>query len=338
MANNVLQDNRNQLIKIILAFAAIYIIWGTTYLGIRIAVETMPPFLMAGTRFIISGALLFVILRLRGAPMPKRLHWRSAVIIGAFLLVGGNGLVTWAEQQVPSSTASLVVATVPLWIALFDWLIFRGVRPGRQVTAGLILGLVGIVLLIGPAQVLGTAGFSLFFLLVLLLAPILWGFGSLYSRGAPLPEDTFMATAMEMLGGGVLLLLAGLLTGEAGSLDIAAISARSLAAFVYLTVFGSIIAFTAYIWLLKVVPATKVATYTYVNPVIAVFLGWLVLSEPITPTTITAVFIIVLAVVLITMREPKKAPLKEQANEPVNPATLSPRVAAEAPESDCLAV
>jgi drug/metabolite transporter (DMT)-like permease len=322
MANNVLQDNRNQLIKIILAFAAIYIIWGTTYLGIRIAVETMPPFLMAGTRFIISGALLFVILRLRGAPMPKRLHWRSAVIIGAFLLVGGNGLVTWAEQQVPSSTASLVVATVPLWIALFDWLIFRGVRPGRQVTAGLILGLVGIVLLIGPAQVLGTAGFSLFFLLVLLLAPILWGFGSLYSRGAPLPEDTFMATAMEMLGGGVLLLLAGLLTGEAGSLDIAAISARSLAAFVYLTVFGSIIAFTAYIWLLKVVPATKVATYTYVNPVIAVFLGWLVLSEPITPTTITAVFIIVLAVVLITMREPKKAPLKEQANEPVNPATL----------------
>ena len=322
MANNVLQDNRNQLIKIILAFAAIYIIWGTTYLGIRIAVETMPPFLMAGTRFIISGALLFVILRLRGAPMPKRLHWRSAVIIGAFLLVGGNGLVTWAEQQVPSSTASLVVATVPLWIALFDWLIFRGVRPGRQVTAGLILGLVGIVLLIGPAQVLGTAGFSLFFLLVLLLAPILWGFGSLYSRGAPLPEDTFMSTAMEMLGGGVLLLLAGLLTGEAGSLDIAAISARSLAAFVYLTVFGSIIAFTAYIWLLKVVPATKVATYTYVNPVIAVFLGWLVLSEPITPTTITAVFIIVLAVVLITMREPKKAPLKEQANEPVNPATL----------------
>ena len=304
MTKNALQDNRNQLFKIILAFAAIYIIWGTTYLGIRIAVETMPPFLMAGTRFVISGALLFFILRLRGAPMPKRLHWRSAVIIGAFLLVGGNGLVTWAEQQVPSSTASLVVATVPLWIALFDWLIFRGVRPGRQVTAGLILGLIGIVLLIGPAQVLGTAGFSLFFLLVLLLAPILWSFGSLYSRGAPLPEDTFMATAMEMLGGGVLLLLAGLLAGEAGGLDMEAISTRSLAAFVYLTIFGSIIAFTAYIWLLKVVPATKVATYTYVNPVIAVFLGWLVLNETITPITILSSAIIILAVILIQSAKP----------------------------------
>jgi drug/metabolite transporter (DMT)-like permease len=235
MSKQRLQDNQNQMIKIILAFAAIYIIWGTTYLGIRIAVETMPPFLMAGTRFVFSGALLFAILRLRGAPMPKRLHWRSAVIIGAFLLVGGNGLVTWSEQQVPSSTAALVVATVPLWIALFDWLVFKGERPGRRVTIGLVLGLIGIILLIGPGQILGTAGFSLFFLLVLLLAPILWSLGSLYSRGAPLPEDTFMSTAMEMLGGGILLLLAGLLTGEAGSLDITAISMRSLAAFAYLT-------------------------------------------------------------------------------------------------------
>ncbi|MFN2135816.1 MAG: EamA family transporter, partial [Candidatus Promineifilaceae bacterium] len=272
MAHKMLQEDRKQSIKIILAFAAIYIIWGTTYLGIRIAVETMPPFLMAGTRFVFSGLLLFLILRLRGAPMPKRVHWRSAFIIGAFLLVGGNGLVTWSEQQVPSSTAALVVATVPLWIALFDWLIFKGARPGKRVTAGLLLGLLGIILLIGPGQILGTAGFSLTALAILLLAPLLWSLGSLYSREADLPEDTFMSTSMEMLAGGVLLLLAGLLTGEAGSLDATAFSSRSLAAFVYLTIFGSIIAFSAYIWLLKFVPATKVATYTYVNPVIAVFL------------------------------------------------------------------
>jgi drug/metabolite transporter (DMT)-like permease len=339
MAHKMLQEDRKQSIKIILAFAAIYIIWGTTYLGIRIAVETMPPFLMAGTRFVFSGLLLFLILRLRGAPMPKRVHWRSAFIIGAFLLVGGNGLVTWSEQQVPSSTAALVVATVPLWIALFDWLIFKGARPGKRVTAGLLLGLLGIILLIGPGQILGTAGFSLTALAILLLAPLLWSLGSLYSREADLPEDTFMSTSMEMLAGGVLLLLAGLLTGEAGSLDATAFSSRSLAAFVYLTIFGSIIAFSAYIWLLKFVPATKVATYTYVNPVIAVFLGWLVLSEPITPATIIAVIIIVLAVVLITMREPKTAPLlKEHANEPAIPTALSPRITAEAQESDCLAV
>ena len=338
MSNNELQANRSQVVKIVLAFAAIYTIWGTTYLGIRIAVETMPPFFMAGTRFLIAGVLIFGILRARGAPMPRRLHWRSAVIIGAFLLVGGNGLVTWSEQQVPSSTAALVVATMPLWMALFDWLIFKGSRPGKRVTIGLLLGLIGIVLLIGPGQILGTAGFSLIALLILLLAPILWSLGSLYSRGADLPDDTFMSTAMEMLAGGALLLVVGLLTGEASRLNIAAFSTQSLAAFAYLTIFGSIVAFTAYIWLLKVVQPTKVATYTYINPVFAVFLGWLILSEAITPITIAAVIIIIFAVIMITMREPKPAPLKEQTDEPTSHAALPSRVAAEAPEPDCVAL
>ncbi len=308
------QANRKHLATIILAFAAIYIIWGTTYLFIRIAIETMPPFFMAGARFLIAGTLLFLILRLRGEPLPTRLHWRSAVIVGAFLLVGGNGLVTWSEQEVPTSTASLVIATVPLWIALFDWLIFKGERPGRRVTVGLLLGLIGITLLIGPDQFQGTADFRLIFLLVLLLAPILWSLGSLYSRDADLPQNTFMSTAIEMLAGGGLLLLAGLLTGEAGRLDTAAFSPRSLAAFVYLTLFGSIIAFTAYIWLLKNVSATKVATYSYVNPVIAVFLGWLVLDETITPVTLVSVVIIVLAVVLITSGGRNKAPAAKQVD------------------------
>jgi drug/metabolite transporter (DMT)-like permease len=270
--------------------------------------------------------------------MPKRFHWRSAVIVGALLLVGGNGLVTWSEQQVPSSTAALVVATVPLWIALFDWLIFKGTRPGKRVTMGLLLGLFGIGLLIGPGQILGTASFSLTALLVLLLAPILWSLGSLYSRQADLPNNTFMATAMEMLAGGGLLLLAGLVSGEASRLNIAEFSTRSLLAVVYLTIFGSIVAFTAYIWLLKHVPATKVATYTYVNPVFAVILGWLILSEAITTTTIAAAIIIILAVILITKGEQKKTRAKIMTIGQASNSALPSRFVAEAPKSDSVAV
>jgi drug/metabolite transporter (DMT)-like permease len=299
MVSSSVQSNRKHLITVILAFAAVYIIWGTTYLGIRLAIETIPPFFMAGSRVLTAGTILYLFLRLRGAPKPTRLHWRSAVIVGALLLGGGSGLVTWAEQEVPSGTAALIIATVPLWIALFDWLLFCGGRPDRRVTAGLILGLIGIFLLIGPGQILGTADFSFFFLFVLLLSPILWSFGSLYSRGATLPKDAFMGSAMEMIGGGVVLLVAGLLTGEQAQLNLAAISRTSFFVWLYLIFFGSIIAFSAYIWLLKEVPATKATTYTYVNPVIAVFLGWLILDETITPITILSSAIIITAVILI---------------------------------------
>jgi drug/metabolite transporter (DMT)-like permease len=324
MPNDSIQTNRKRVILIILAFAAIYVIWGTTYLGIRVAVETIPPFFMAGARFLFAGMLIFIILRVRNVPMPNRFHWRSAVFIGALLLVGGNGLVTWSEQQVSSSTAALVVATVPLWIALLNWLIFKGTRPGKRVTIGLILGLIGIGLLVGPGQILGTASFSLTALLILLLAPILWSVGSLYSRQADLPENTFMVTAMEMLAGGALLLVAGLVSGEMSRLNVAEFSTRSLVALLYLTIFGSIVAFTTYIWLLKQVPATKVSTYTYVNPVFAIVLGWLILSETITATTIAAVIIIIMAVILITAAGPKSDPAKrktnEQARNPVLPS------------------
>ena len=164
MLGSSAQADRKHLITIILAFGAVYIIWGTTYLVIRLAIETIPPFLMAGTRFFFAGALIFIILRARGAPMPKRLHWRSAVIIGALLVLGGSGMLTWSEQQVPSSTAALVVATMPLWMALFDWLIFKGARPGKRIALGLILGLIGIGLLISSRiekredEQAGTAG------------------------------------------------------------------------------------------------------------------------------------------------------------------------------------
>lgn len=291
---------RNQQLRIVAAFAAVYIVWGTTYLAIRVAVETIPPFFMAGVRFLIAGTITFVFLRYRGVSWPSRIHWRSALIIGAFLLLGGNGLVTWSEQQVPSSVAALVVATMPLWMTLFDWLIFKGSRPTARVVLGLVMGFIGMALLLGPGLLQGTTSLSPIYLVVLLLAPLLWSLGSLISRRAQLPAEVFMATAMEMLAGSALLLLAALLTGEFNDLRVTAFSARSLLALAYLITFGAIIGYTAYIWLLKNVSAARASTYTYVNPVIAVFLGWLLLSEPITALTLAAVVIIVAAVILIT--------------------------------------
>jgi drug/metabolite transporter (DMT)-like permease len=300
-------NNKTALLKIILAFVAIYIIWGTTYLAIRMAVATIPAFLMAACRFMTAGTLTYIVLRARGVPSPTWPQWRSTAIIGAFLLMGGNGLVTWSEKQVPSGIAALVVATMPLWMTLFDWLFFQGETPGRQTAVGLFLGFVGIGLLVGPEQLRGTADFDLFSLLVLMVAPILWSIGSLYSRRATLPENVLMTTAMEMLAGGALLLVAGLVTGEAGQFQLSAMSGQSLWALVYLIFFGSIVAYTAYVWLLKMVPPSRVSTYTYVNPIVAVVLGWLILSEPLTPLMLVAMSVIVLAVVLITLQRPKKA-------------------------------
>lgn len=294
------EANKNHAIKIIAAFAAIYIIWGTTYLGIRIAVETIPAFFMAGMRFLIAGIISLAFLRLRRVPLPTRRQWRGAAVVGAFLVVGGNGLVTWSEQQVPSGIAALVVATVPLWITLLDWLFFNGKKPGKQAALGLMMGFTGIGLLIGRGQLFGTLKVDWLSAAVLMAAPVLWSVGSLQSRRANLPENVFMSTAVEMLVGGGLLMLAGLVTGEASRLNLAAISPGSVLAMLYLTIFGSIVALTAYVWLLKTVQAATVSTYTYVNPVIAVFLGWLILSEPITSQTVVAVGVIVSSVLLIT--------------------------------------
>jgi drug/metabolite transporter (DMT)-like permease len=323
-----MESDRNRLFTIILAFAAIYVIWGTTYLFIRIAVETIPPFLMAAARFLVAGALSFLYLRWRGVPLPRRLEWRSAAIIGFFLLFGGNGLVTWSEQQVPSAIAALVVAIMPIWLIVFDYLMFARVRPGRQTVFGLALGFLGIALLIGPGQILGTATFDLTSLLVLCLADVMWSLGSLYSRQATLPENVFMSTSIEMLVGGSILLVAGLLTGEAAAFDIAAISTRSFVSWVYLTVFGSLVAFTAYIWLLKHVRVSLVSTYTYVNPVIAVFLGWLVLDETVTWLTIVAVVVIVTAVVLVTSQRQDPAPLAREPEPGSLPAASGQQTAA----------
>lgn len=298
--------NSNYSVKIVLAFAAIYIIWGTTYLAIRLAIETIPPFFMAGTRFLLAGIITFVFLRSRGVPLPNLRQWRSAAIIGTLMLVGGNGLVTWSEQEVPSSIAALVVATVPLWMVLFDWLIFQVSTPNKKIAIGLILGFVGIGLLIGPGKILEINHINLSSIVILMLAPILWSLGSLYSRQANLPNSLFLTIAMEMLAGGVLLILAGFITGEKTQLNLSKISTLSLVSMLYLTIVGSIVALTAYVWLLKNVQAAKVATYTYVNPIIALVLGWLVLSEPITLQILISVVVIIFAVILITSRKTEK--------------------------------
>ncbi|TNF72768.1 MAG: drug/metabolite exporter YedA [Acidobacteria bacterium] len=292
---------------LIAAFAAVYIIWGSTYLAIRFAIETLPPFLMAGVRFLIAGGLLYLWVRWRGTARPERRHWVGATVVGGLLLLGGNGGVVWAEQTVPSGLAALMVATVPLWMVLIDWWRPGGTQPARIVLLGVVIGLVGMVLLVdleetrsGTVHGLGA--------LVLILASLSWATGSLYSRRANLPRSPFLATAMEMVMGGALLTTAGLATGELGSFDPARVSGRSVAAVIYLIVFGSIIAFTAYIWLLRVVAPAKAGTYAYVNPVVAVALGWALAGEEVTWRTVIAATIIILAVVLITSHRRRPLP------------------------------
>lgn len=290
------------------AFLAVYLIWGSTYLVIRYAIETLPPFYMAGTRFILAGALLFAWTRWRGLPMPTRIHWRSAVIVGGLMLMGGNGIVTWAEQYIVSSVAAVLVATVPLWIGLFEWLRPSGKYPGHQVVLGLLLGFSGVVLLIGPSNISGSSSDQLIGMIAVVFATMFWASGSLYSREAPLPDAPLTSVSMEMLGGGAVLMVLGFLSGETAKLDLGGVSLTSLAALGYLVIFGSMIAFTAYIWLLKNVPPARAATYAYVNPVIAVFLGWSIGNETITSLMLVAASMIIGSVVMITTYRQKQLP------------------------------
>jgi drug/metabolite transporter (DMT)-like permease len=284
------------------AFTAIYLIWGSTYLAIRFAIETMPPFLMAGTRFLIAGSILYGWMLWRRIPRPTLIQWRSAAIVGGLLMLGGNGAVVWAEQRVPSSLTALMVATVPIWMGLINWAWFGGPRPSRRMAAGLALGFAGIVVLIGPGEMAGGGRIDLLGAAALLFSSVSWAFGSLYSRHAPLPTVPLLSTAMQMLGGGTLMLIAGTLMGEWARFDPSAITLRSLLAYGYLIVFGSLIAFSAYVWLLRVAMPARVATYAYVNPVIAVLLGWALAGEPLTLRTGLAALVIVAAVVIVSTR------------------------------------
>jgi drug/metabolite transporter (DMT)-like permease len=301
--------------RLIIAFAAVYTIWGSTYLAIRLGVETIPPFLMAGARFLLAGAIMTAWARARGAAWPTQRQWRSTLVVGFLLLVGGNGALTWAEQEVPSGLASLLVATVPLWMVLLDWARPGGVRPNSGVFVGLALGLVGLVVLVGPELTEGLRpgsgpGPSAVGIGAILLGSFSWAAGSIYSRGAEMPKAPLLGIGLEMLNAGVLLILISLLSGDAARLDVDTVSQRSFLAYLYLVFIGALVGYTAYIYLLGHTTAAKVSTYAYVNPVVAVFLGWLLVNEVVTLRTLAGAAIIVVAVAMITLaRAPRRKPL-----------------------------
>jgi len=285
--------------KLVIAFATVYILWGSTFLAIRWAVASMPPFLMAGTRHLIAGAVLYPLARLRGSERPTRANWSAATLVGALLLLGGNGGVCWAEQIVPSGVAALLVATVSLWMVILDWLRPGGVRPGGRVILGLVLGFGGLAFLVGPSKLAGAGRVNSLGATVLLLAALSWATGSVFSRHLELPRSPLLGTGMQSLAGGALLIVGGLLMGQGGELHWQAVSLRSVLSLGYLIVFGSLLGFSAYTWLLAHAPPARVATYAYVNPVIAMFLGWMLAGERLTLRTLVAAAVIVAAVVLV---------------------------------------
>ncbi len=287
---------------LIAAFATVYVVWGSTYLAIRVAVETMPPFLMAGARFIIAGVLMFIWLRLKGLPMPDKKQWLHATIAGGLMLIGGNGLVVWAEQTVSSSLTALLVALTPVWFALLDWARPAGKRPATYTWVGIAVGFAGVALLVtGHNSSSVNAAHNPWGVAALVLAGLCWAAGSLWSRYNAKPESPWMNSAAQMICGGVSLLLVSLFHGEPAHFHFAQVSKQSWLALLYLIVFGSWIAFSAYVWLLKVSTPARVATYAYVNPVIAVVLGHLVLAEPFGGRTLGAATIILAGVVITTL-------------------------------------
>lgn len=304
--------------KVWIALLALYIVWGSTYLAIRFAVETIPPFMHASLRFLISGAILYIWRRAAGDPAPTLGNWKSTAIVGAALLLGGNGLVAWAEQSVPSSIAALMIATSPFWLTLFEYLRAGGTRPTWQAILGLVVGFAGVFLLIGPAEVTGAdQSFDTFGTILLLLAPFFWSLGSIYAKGADMPKSTLMSTGMQMLTGALALFLVSLFKGELSGFSFGLISMRSWLALLYLITFGSLIGFVSYGWLLHNAPISLVSTYAYVNPVVAVFLGSLLADEPLNGRILLAAAIIIGSVVLINRARQPRVQVKTEALQAV---------------------
>ncbi len=284
-----------------MAFAAVYLIWGSTYLAIRYAIQTLPPLWMATARFLAGGLILYGLSRLRGEPRPTAGGWKHAAVLGFMLILCGNGAVVVAEQWVPSGLTAVIVSTVSVWVAIFSWLRPGGRRPTVQVAVGIVVGLAGVVMLIGVGTIRGAGRVDPAGAIILLVSTMSWAAGSLYSQRVQVAASPLQASGMQMISGGVFLALAGGLAGEASQLNLAGISTVSILALAYLTIFGSVIAFTAYNWLLKATTPARASTYAYVNPAVAVLLGWAIAGEPITPRIIMSMVVIVAAVTIITM-------------------------------------
>jgi drug/metabolite transporter (DMT)-like permease len=298
----------------------LYLVWGSTYLGIAIAVDTIPPFVMAATRFLVAGLVLVALSAIRdrrSLTLPTRREWRDSAIVGALLLGGGMGMVAFGEQTVPSGITALLIAVMPVWIAVLGRIFLRERLP-RLAVVGIVVGFAGVAILIGPSAVGGAGALDALGLGAIILSPISWATGSLFaSRRAVLPGRPFLATGIQMICGGLVLVALSLVSGELASFRIQAVSTASLTALLYLTVVGSLIAFTAFGWLLRVAPLPLVATYAYVNPIVAVILGALLHGEPVDPRTVLAGTVIVAAVALIvTARGRLPAPRPTTAELP----------------------
>jgi drug/metabolite transporter (DMT)-like permease len=310
--------------RIALAFAAIYLVWGSTYLAIRYAIESIPPFFMAGTRFVVAGAVLYAWSRLTGAERPSRAAWMATAVTGILMLAVGNGAVTWSEQRIPSGIAALLVASVALWMVLLEFLRKNGTRPTRLSIVGLLVGFGGVALLVGPAALSSTRDLDVLASLVLVGASLSWAAGSIYSRVLPRPTSASLGSGMQMLAGGIVLYAVGLFSGEIGRLELASVTTRSMLALGYLIVFGSLVGFTAYAWLLRACTPAAVATYAYVNPIVAMLLGWLIAGEAFGPRMIVAAVIILSGVALINRASGR--PAGETAPRRAPPAERTPDI------------
>jgi len=285
--------------KLAVGFAAIYFVWGSTFLAMRYAIETIPVFLMAGTRFVTAGAILYVWRRLGHGEKPGGIHWAGALLVGSMLFMGGNGAVVWSIQRVPSGLTALMQATVPVWMVSLDARRKGSAPLTGRVIAGILLGIAGIAVLLEPSELLGGGRLDLLGAGVLVVGSFCWASGSLVSRRLNQPRSPGLAAGMQMMMGGLVLLAVGAASGELSQLDLRGMTARAVLCLAYLIVFGSVISFTAYTWLLAVSTPARVSTYAYVNPIVAVILGWLIASEPLTPRTLLATAVIVTAVAMI---------------------------------------
>lgn len=301
--------------KIWVALLALYIVWGSTYLAIRFAVESIPPFFHAGLRFLIAGLILLTWRKAAGDPLPTRKQWGSLFVVGTLLLLGGNGLVSWAEQTIPSGIAALIVGAVPMFLVVAEAIRPGGVKPTPRVIIGLLIGFFGIYLLVGPSEFSGGMHLNPLGVIALLIAASLWATGSIYSKHADLPKSALMMTGGEMLMGSISLFLVSLLTGELKGFSFAHVTTNSWLGLVYLITVGSMIGFVSYAWLLQNAPISLVATYAYVNPLVAVFLGFLFASEDLSLRILAASIIIIGSVVFINSGSRPK--VQAEANDAV---------------------
>lgn len=292
--------------RVLLGFAAVYLVWGSTFLGIRVAIESLPPGVMAGTRWLIAGALMYGVLRWRGAPRSTRRDWCTALLVGGGIIFGGNGSVTYAERFIPSGTVALIVAIVPAVMALLGWLTGSTPRPRLPVWIGIALATCGVAVIVSPHGI-GIPVAQRTSIIVLILGELMWAAASIYAVRVRQQASGLTMAAMQMLCGGALMLGTAAVRGEFAQIGLAHVRVVSLLAFAYLIIVGSLVGFSAYVWLLRNVEATRVATYAYVNPVVAVFLGWLVLGERLAPELLGGSVLVVLGIALIVTFRTKTA-------------------------------